>query len=265
MCLGAQARAANENARRRYQYDIDRRERAWMQELNVNQQKQVQYELNTEGAEMAAQAQYGKAERERQQKRAEAELKTQQKYITMLQDSEAMSALAKGRTGRSVGRAKVMDEAAYGRDLAGIAFALRQNDYKLGEDNAKARAAAAAYKKDAFAKVAFQPIEDVAPPQPVMQNVGLAAFTEALSIASSVASIAPLFTSDRRLKDNIQKIGESISGLGIYKFNYIGKAKQYIGAMADEVIKVVPEAVGTMSNGYLGVNYNLIDVTFKEV
>ena len=35
--------------------------------------------------------------------------------------------------------------------------------------------------------------------------------------------------------------------------------------MADEVIKLVPEAVVTMDNGYLGVNYNLIDVTFKEV
>ena len=266
MCLGAQARAANENARRRYQYDIDRRERSWMQELNVYQQKQVQYELNTEGAEMAAQAQYGKAERERQLKRAEAELKTQQKYITMLQDSEALNALAKGRTGRSVGRAKVMDEAAYGRDLAGIAYALKQNDYKLGEDNAKARAAAAAYKKDAFAKVAFQPIEDVAPPQPVMQNVALAAFTDALGIASSVAGIYSGFKgSDRRLKENIKKIGESISGLGIYKFNYIGKAKQYIGAMADEVMQVKPEAVVTMDNGYLGINYSLIDVDFKEV
>ena len=264
MCLGAQARAANENARRRYQYDIDRRERSWMQELSVYQQKQVQYELNTEGAEMAAQAQYGKAERERQQKRAEAELKTQQKYITMLQDSEAMSALAKGRTGRSVGRAKVMDEAAYGRDLAGIAFALRQNDYKLGEDNAKARAAAAAYKKDAFAKVAFQPIEDVAPPQPVMQNVGLAAFTEALSIGMQVATPF-IIKSDRRLKENIKKIGKSISGLNIYKYNYIGKAKQYIGAMADEVMQVKPEAVVTMDNGYLGINYSLIDVDFKEV
>lgn len=265
MCLGAQARAANENARRRYQYDIDRRERSWMQELNVYQQKQVQYELNTEGAEMAAQAQYGKAERERQQKRAEAELKTQQKYITMLQDSEALNALAKGRTGRSVGRAKVMDEAAYGRDLAGIAYALKQNDYKLSEDNAKARAAAAAYKKDAFAKVAFQPIEDVAPPQPVMQNVGLAAFTEALSIGMQVASPFIIASSDRRLKENIKKIGKSISGLNIYKYNYIGKAKQYIGAMADEVMQVKPEAVVTMDNGYLGVNYSLIDVDFKEV
>ena len=264
MCLGAQARAANENARRRYQYDIDRRERSWMQELNVYQQKQVQYELNTEGAEMAAQAQYGKAERERQQKRAEAELKTQQKYITMLQDSEALNALAKGRTGRSVGRAKVMDEAAYGRDLAGIAFALKQNDYKLSEDNAKARAAASAYKKDAFAKVAFQPIPDVAPPQPVMQNVGLAAFTEALSIGMQVASPF-IIKSDRRLKENIKKIGKSISGLNIYKYNYIGKAKKYIGAMADEVMQVKPEAVVTMDNGYLGINYSLIDVDFKEV
>jgi len=265
VCLGAQARAANKAAKRQYQYDIDRRERSWMQELNVNQQKQVQYELNTEGAEMAAQAQYGKAERLRQQKRAEAELKTQQKYITMLQDSEAMSALAKGRTGRSVGRARVMDEAAYGRDLAGIAFALRQNDYKLGEENAKARAAAAAYKKDAFAKVAFQPIPDVAPPQPVMQNVGLAAFTEALSIGMQVASPFIIKSSDRRLKENIKKIGESISGLNIYKYNYIGKAKKYIGAMADEVMQVKPEAVVTMDNGYLGINYSLIDVDFKEV
>ena len=64
---------------------------------------------------------------------------------------------------------------------------------------------------------------------------------------------------------NIKKIGESISGLGIYKFNYIGQVKQYIGAMADEVIKVVTEAVSTMSNGYFGVRYDLIDVQFKEV
>jgi hypothetical protein len=71
--------------------------------------------------------------------------------------------------------------------------------------------------------------------------------------------------SDRRLKENIKKIGESISGLGVYKFNYIGKAKQYIGAMADEVIKVVPEAAILGDDGFYRVNYNLIDVDFREV
>ena len=35
--------------------------------------------------------------------------------------------------------------------------------------------------------------------------------------------------------------------------------------MADDVKKIVPEAVVTMANGFLGVNYNLIDVQFKEV
>ena len=71
--------------------------------------------------------------------------------------------------------------------------------------------------------------------------------------------------SDRRLKENIQKLGESQSGLGIYLFNYIGNATQYIGAMADEVLKVVPEAVGISPNGYYNVDYNLIDVDFTEV
>ena len=55
---------------------------------------------------------------------------------------------------------------------------------------------------------------------------------------------------------------ESISGLGIYTFNYIGKATQYIGTMADEVLKVKPEAV-TIRDGYMAVNYDLIDVNFE--
>ena len=115
-----------------------------------------------------------------------------------------------------------------------------------------------------FADVAFVKHPDLAPPKPVYQNVGLAAFRDALSIGTSIATVGIAMGSDRKLKENIKKIVESISGLGIYKFNYIGQAKQYIGAMADEVIKVVPEAVVTMSNGYQGVRYDLIDVTFKE-
>ena len=49
------------------------------------------------------------------------------------------------------------------------------------------------YKQQAFADVAFQPLPDVAPPQPVMRNVGAAAFMDALSIGSSIASIAMPF------------------------------------------------------------------------
>jgi hypothetical protein len=48
-------------------------------------------------------------------------------------------------------------------------------------------------KDQAFTKVAFQPIPDVAPPQPVMRNVGAEAFMGALSIAGQVAGIGNAF------------------------------------------------------------------------
>ena len=45
-----------------------------------------------------------------------------------------------------------------------------------------------------FAGVAFQPIPDVEPPQPVMQSVGAAMFMDALSIGSKVAGMYAGFT-----------------------------------------------------------------------
>ena len=188
MCLGAQARAANENARRRYQYDIDRRERSWMQELNVYQQKQVQYEISTENAEMAAQAVYGESERKRQEKRGDAELKYQEMYTELLNDSAAAKLIASGRTGRSVGKIKTSEAAAYGRQVAELGRQLSTNDMVLKQENAKARSQAKGYKDQQFAQVAFQPIADVPPPQPVMQNVGAAMFMDALKIGSAVAT-----------------------------------------------------------------------------
>jgi hypothetical protein len=59
--------------------------------------------------------------------------------------------------------------------------------------------------------------------------------------------------------------GSDISSLPFLLSSPLGKAQQYIGTMADEVIKVFPEAVFNIGNGYLGVYYDLIDVTFKEV
>ena len=71
--------------------------------------------------------------------------------------------------------------------------------------------------------------------------------------------------SDRRLKKNINKIGESPSGLNIYSFEYInskdGKGL-WQGVMSDEI---PPKAVILMDNGYDAVNYNMLDVEFKQI
>jgi len=59
--------------------------------------------------------------------------------------------------------------------------------------------------------------------------------------------------SDIRLKSNIVHIGQHPSGLNWYEYDIFGKREQ--GVMAQEAIKVRPDAVRMMDNGYYAVDY----------
>lgn len=61
--------------------------------------------------------------------------------------------------------------------------------------------------------------------------------------------------SDRRLKENIQKVGSLNNGLPVYRFNYKGEDTPQIGLMAQDVKKVHPEAVAKDKRGYMMVDY----------
>lgn len=67
--------------------------------------------------------------------------------------------------------------------------------------------------------------------------------------------------SDKRLKRNIVKVGKSPSGINIYQFSYIGSNTRWQGAMAQEC----PYAAFVGDNGFLMLDYSLIDVEFKIV
>lgn len=68
-----------------------------------------------------------------------------------------------------------------------------------------------------------------------------------------------LFSSDVRLKEDIQPTGEKTShGLPIYSYRYIGGKQRYRGVMAQDVQKLQPEAVIQDDSGYLAVDYSLI-------
>jgi hypothetical protein len=71
--------------------------------------------------------------------------------------------------------------------------------------------------------------------------------------------------SDARLKENIVKVGVSNDGWNIYQWNYIGESDRYEGVIAQEIAKIMPEAVTTMENGFLGVHYDLLDVDMRHV
>jgi len=86
----------------------------------------------------------------------------------------------------------------------------------------------------------------------------------ALQIASQVAGIYSAFTSDIKLKENIEEVGVSPDGYKIYEFNYKGFKDRWRGAMAQDVVKKNPMAVGIQDN-YLTVDYNKIDVNMELV
>lgn len=72
------------------------------------------------------------------------------------------------------------------------------------------------------------------------------------------AALPSIIASDRRLKQNIVFIGETIGGHKIYAYNYKWSDKPEIGVMAHEAVKVTPAAVVMMPNGYAAVNYGMI-------
>lgn len=70
--------------------------------------------------------------------------------------------------------------------------------------------------------------------------------------------------SDISLKENINLVGKSNSGINIYEFNYKDKkfgSGRYRGVMAQEV----PQASLMSDEGYLMVDYSKIDVPFEEI
>jgi hypothetical protein len=89
---------------------------------------------------------------------------------------------------------------------------------------------------------------------------------------NSVSNYAMLYgmmnkpTSDIRTKENIEQVGWLPNGLPVYTYEYKEKFKndelagpgRYIGVMAHEVEKIIPDAVSLRSDGYKMVNYSKI-------
>ena len=74
----------------------------------------------------------------------------------------------------------------------------------------------------------------------------------------------PIPVSDIALKENIELVGKSESGINIYEFDYKDKLHgegRYRGVMAQEV----PDASIRHEEGYLTVDYSKVDVNFERI
>lgn len=93
-------------------------------------------------------------------------------------------------------------------------------------------------------------------------GLGLGGAAAGGAAASSLAPLAgmggealALLFSDERVKENVERIGTHDTGVGLYKYNYVGDKKPQVGVMAQEFMKVKPEAVYNVG-GLLAVDYN---------
>jgi hypothetical protein len=77
--------------------------------------------------------------------------------------------------------------------------------------------------------------------------------------------------SDRRLKRNIVRVGTLPQELGLYLFDYISECRKpeeqgrQLGVMADEVERVLPDAVTLSPEGFQLVDYSLLDIQPADV
>lgn len=90
-------------------------------------------------------------------------------------------------------------------------------------------------------------------------NAQMGAYNSQMGALGSIggAGLSALL-SDRRLKKNIRRVGELKNSLPVYEYSYIWDDVLRRGVMADEVARVIPEAVLTMPNGYQAVRYDLL-------
>lgn len=69
--------------------------------------------------------------------------------------------------------------------------------------------------------------------------------------------------SDIRLKRDIAEVGRLDNGLGLYRYRYAWGDEAYVGVMAQEVERVVPDAVIYHPDGYLRVDYARLGLTLQ--
>ena len=190
MCLGSGARNANKAAMRQYKYQLAQRERNWMNTLAITSVERVQYEQTIDSTNVGLQNFYGDLQGKYGDLIGQAMQANEEAWNNYLKNSEGAKLAAAGRTGRSAERVASTELGQFFANQSRTAWLLTKGKEQLTRKGAEKAAATRAQQMQLFAQNSIIRSPDIAPPRPVLQNVGQAAFMDALSIASSVATIA---------------------------------------------------------------------------
>ena len=99
------------------------------------------------------------------------------------------------------------------------------------------------------------------------KNWLFAAFDNSTNVACDGWLTARGFTarSDRRLKENIEPVRYDLSSLSAYRYNFKRDPKtKKVGLIAQEVRKIIPDAVSADKDGTLSLDYNAVVAALVE-
>ena len=274
-----QQQLANQAAQQAYKREFDRvmieRENKRTEEIfGIKLQLyDDQLQINRDAANSSWSAEQFKLNENMQQ----AALNRRKMYSELLRVQGSQAARGDTNVSKSRQRADLINSLGeFGRDQAEFDKTLNSARWAHDQRMAGIGSQYANANYSAWTKIAIAPsmkmpgqgdgpdlINQVGPAQ-VKTGIGFGDITEAAGAGLQTAATI-LSLSDYELKENIKHVGKSPSGVHIYEFNYLGDNTKYRGAMAQDVMVKVPEAVSEMDNGYLGVNYDLLDVKVEEV
>lgn len=76
------------------------------------------------------------------------------------------------------------------------------------------------------------------------------------TITNGISNLMRFFPSDRRLKEDIERVGALFDGTPVYCYRYKGSGAHQLGVMAQDVERTAPAAVVEI-NGYKAVDYRV--------
>ena len=175
--IGAAQTASHNNkvAKQNYEHRLKVRERAWMQRRTTYATKKVQFEQEVDQSNIAAQRAYSRTQQQLNNARSLAILQNEEDFKKMLTNEGMLEASAaeRGVRGRSVSRALLMNSQNFGVSQAMRSRGLTMAGYQAKQVNEDTKLQLKSLLNRSFGRVAIQPVVDIAPPPPVMQNVGL--------------------------------------------------------------------------------------------
>ena len=190
MCLGASARAANETARKNYEYQLKNREANWMQTLSITNTERLMHDQTIDASNIGLSQIYSGIQEKFGDQIGQALQEDETNWKEFLKNNQGDKLAAAGRTGRSIDRISTLELADYLRKGSRKAYELTESRIELSKAAAKAAGQTRAEQMNSFAKNAIVKSPDLAPPTPVYQNVGHAALMDGLKIAATVGSVA---------------------------------------------------------------------------